>query len=191
MALSEHTALAIQRSLLDLINAEIGSGESGLREAMLPMLQRAFERGLNMGVEIAATINEQGMALLKRDLSEIGVAPTSTSHERESHQVRPRRAKSGRRRRATRGAVGQAIELVLGEKPGQRMNEIQQLATELDPTISRSSVSNELNRRKGLRYRKDGLRWFLIGETRKDEGEGPLFGAEPESLVGRPGRAAA
>jgi hypothetical protein len=193
MALPEHTALAIQRSVLDLIHAEIGSGGSALHDAMRPMLQRAFARGLNMGVEIAATANAQGIALLKRDLSEMDVAPSSVSHEQEPHQARrPRRATSGvKRRRAPRGAVGQAIDLVLGDKPGLRMKEIQELATELDATISRSSVTNELRRRKGLRYRQDGLQWFLIGDTRKEDGEGPLFGAEPDSMVGRSGLAAA
>ena len=188
MALPEHIASAIRSSLRDLINAEIGSGGSALQDAMRPMLQRAFMLGLNIGVGIS----EQGLILLKRDLSEMAAAPSPPSPDESRQAQRPRRIGSGaRRRRALRGAVGQAIDLVLGEKPGLRMKEIQQLATDLDPTISASSVTNELRRRKGLRYRQDDLQWFLIGATRKEDGEGPLFGAEPDSLVGRSGLAAA
>jgi hypothetical protein len=113
------------------------------------------------------------------------------SSQPERPRRRYRRRVPAKQKRAPSGSVGRVVDLVLAEHPGSRVVEIGDLVVQRDPTISRSSVTNELRRKLGQRYRKEGVRWYRIGDPRKEDGEGPLFGAEPESSVGGSGLAAA
>jgi hypothetical protein len=179
--MSDHLIAAMQRSIDELLDG--GSGDA-VRQALRPILERAFRDGVRAGMELSSSLTqsaiEDAIARIVR-LTE-AVRPLTTHARRPAGQPR---------HRAISGAVGQAIELVLQERPGLRIIEIQQQAKSLDPTISATSVTNELRRKKDSRYRQDGKRWFLIGDTEKEEVEDRSFAAETESSVGGSGRAAA
>lgn len=183
MPLPDHVTAKIRRSLHDLLGAELGAGAGALQEAMRPMLQRAFVYGINLGVSLTAAASGQGIETLRQDLTdELGIVPPPiTTAPRPARQARVARGGKSGKPRAAAGAVGQAIDLVLADQPGSRIVEVQDLAVQLDPSISRTSVANELRRYIGKRYRQEGKRWFRIGDTEKGEAEaGSLaYGAEP------------
>lgn len=86
-------------------------------------------------------------------------------------------------RRAPRGSVGTALEIVLKAKPGSAITEIEAEAVRLNPEISTKSVGNELRRMEGKKYRRDrpgGYQWFLI-EDREDEGSPTATGSPSSS----------
>lgn len=186
MPLPDHVAARIRRSLEDLYGTELGVGAGALQEAMRPMLRRAFERGMSIGVALSASASGLAIDGLKTGLADdFGIsAPAAPTTAKAANRPRsPRAAKSGKTRAAP-GAVGQAIDLVLADQPGSRIVEIQDLAVQLDSSISRSSVTNELRRYLGKRYRQDGKRWFRIGDQEKGSGLAPK--AVPDPLVGGP-----
>ena len=168
---------AMQRSIDGLLDGETGDT---VRHALRPILERAFQEGVQVGMQLSSSAIDDAIAQIGR-LTE-ALRPTTARARRPSDQPR---------HRAISGSVGQAIELVLQERPGLRIIEIQQSAQSLDPTISATSVTNELRRKKDSRYRQDGKRWYLIGDTTKEEVEDRSFAAETESPVGGSGRAAA
>jgi hypothetical protein len=192
MPLPDHVTARIKRSIEDLFSAELGAGAGALQDAMRPMLRRAFERGMSLGVTLSASASGQGIEALKTGLIEdLGIAaPTPPATPRPANRTRVARATKSGKQRAAPGAVGQAIELVLADQPGSRIIEIQDLAVRLDPTISRSSVTNELRRYLGKRYRQEGVRWYRIGDTEKGSGLAPPT-VVPDPLVGGPEAATA
>lgn len=66
--------------------------------------------------------------------------------------------------RAPRGALRDAIERALRERPGQTEQELQVYVGQLDRRVSPRSVGGELRRLKGDRYRQEGRKWFLLTE---------------------------
>lgn len=69
-------------------------------------------------------------------------------------------------RRAPRGSVATAIDNVLTVQPGLSITEIETEVAKLNPEISNKSVGNELRRmerKKYIRDRAGGYRWFLMG----------------------------
>jgi hypothetical protein len=100
----------------------------------------------------------------------LGSVPRRDEAEPRSESASSRPARR-RRRRVARGTVRPLVELVLSDQPGLRVNEVQAGAVLLDPTISPTSVGNELRRLEGQRYRREGKRWFLIGDTEKGKAE--------------------
>src|SRR6266851_3202424 len=144
MPIPDHVATRIKRSLDDMLSAEIGSGSGTLYDAMRPLLQRAFERGISLGVTLTAAASGQGVESLKAGLTEhFGLPATpAASVARPTRRLRAQRSSGSGKTRAAPGAVGQAIELVLADQPGLRIVEMQDVVAGLDPTISRSSIVN-------------------------------------------------
>lgn len=174
---ASETALAtiINRSLAGMLN---GGFSDALQEAFRPLLEEAFRRGMRVGIERAKNAADTAIDLLmtierpdgeQQTLGfQVKVRPTATPRE------------SGKR--APPGAVRPIVELALQDRPGARMIEIQNISKMLDAGISPSSISNELNRHLGTRYRRDDGRWFLIG----DPGQVPGLALErvPGASVG-------
>jgi hypothetical protein len=67
-------------------------------------------------------------------------------------------------KRAPRGLVGEVVELVLETHPGLTLSEIETLARDADERVAPKSISNELHRKKGEKYRQEGRHWYLIAE---------------------------
>jgi hypothetical protein len=193
MPLPDHVNARIRRSIEDLFSAELGTGTGALQDAMRPMLQRAFVRGMGIGVSLSATASGQGIETLKSGLIEdFGITtPAPAMTARTANRPRVARASKSGKPRAAPCAVGQAIELVLADQPGLRIVEIQAVAVGLDPTISRSSIVNELRRKLGTRYRQEGVRWYRIGDAEKESAADPSLGPGLNSLADGSGRAAA
>lgn len=69
-------------------------------------------------------------------------------------------------KRAPRGAVRPAVQLVLEEMPGLGSAAVAAKIAEMDSQISPHSVSNELNRNRGKRYwQARGGGWYLSQEA--------------------------
>lgn len=192
MPLPDSVTARIRRSLEELLSAELGTNVGALQDVMRPILKRAFERGVHVGVTLTAAASGQGIESFKAGLiEELGPAPAAPVAAKPlPHRPRIARASKGGKPRAAAGSVGQAIDLVLADQPGLRIVDIQNMAVELDPAISRSSVTNELRRKVGTRYRKDGTRWFRIGDQEKGAGLAPRV-VVPDPLVGGPEAATA
>jgi hypothetical protein len=90
------------------------------------------------------------------------------SEPETSADSRQRRRRS--RRRVPSGTLQPIVEMILTEQPGLRIAAAQEVARTLDSTISPSSVGNEIRRHEGTRYRREGVRWFLIGDPKQAPG---------------------
>jgi hypothetical protein len=182
------------RGLGGLLNGNFGAA---VQEAFRPLLEQAFRNGYRAGVEFARKATAAPLDEALREL--VAAAPpaphiplVSASGSKAPGPRRPRRVRPRQSGRAAPGSVRPAVELALEQNPGARIIDIQRLATSLDPTISATSVTNELRRNSGTRYRQEGVRWFFIGgSTEKGKGEARSFANEPDLLVERPSHAAA
>ena len=189
MQLPEDMSEEIRQALAGLFRGETASA---FQEAFRPLIETAFRQGVAFGIR--KVLNGGSILLANFEQTEPSQGQqhrAGVSSELERPRRRYRRRAPPKQKRAPSGSVGRVVDLVLAEHPGSRVVEIGDLVVQRDPTISRSSVTNELRRKLGQRYRKEGVRWYRIGDPRKEDGEGPLFGAEPESLVGGSGLAAA
>ena len=183
MALPEDVSDELERSLAALLR-----DDSAFRAAVHPLIKEAFHRGAAFAVQQMMEMGARYLAALNaanRSVEE----PLAAAHERQvrppSRGTRPptrRRRRSEVKPRAAAGAVGQAIDLVLDDQPGMRIVEIQDRVAQLDPTVARTSVTNELRRKKGTRYRQEGMHWFRIGDTEKGSG---LHGNRPCRIFSR------
>lgn len=71
-------------------------------------------------------------------------------------------------KRAPRGLVGEVVEAVLINEEGLSLLEIEERATTLDPRVAPKSISNELHRKKDVKYRQDGRKWYLLGSEKPE-----------------------
>jgi hypothetical protein len=192
MPLPDQVNATIRRSLQDLLDHELGPAAPALFDVMSPMLRRAFECGVNLGVSLSAKASGEGVDALRKGLIEelgfvVPARPTAVKTARRMKTTRASRTSTGGdKERAQSGAVGQALEIVLAEHPGIRIVDAQGFVASLDPTIAATSVTNELRRKKGTRYRQDGMRWFLIGDPGQAAGLA-RYQPVPVALVGEPG----
>src|SRR4051795_2492906 len=60
------------------------------------------------------------------------------------------------KRRAPRGNVRALVNRILGTSPGLSTGKLGETAATIDNRVSPSSVSNELRRYEGVRYKKEG-----------------------------------
>jgi hypothetical protein len=159
-------ATMMNRSLGGMLN---GNFSTAVQDAFRPLLEEAFRRGVRVGSD---------MSKHAIDAMLIAVSPDGT---RQAVTVEVKSYVEGVRRRSPPGAVRSLVELILQDAPGSRVRDIQNMSQALDATISQSSVSNELNRHRGIRYRQEGRGWFLIGETEqvKPSADSLSYGAEP------------
>jgi hypothetical protein len=185
------------RSLIaNLLPAPEGDDPLGsvMREAMRPFVRDAFRQGLVVG-----------LALGRENVFEalLGAEKMIADAFSERPARRAPRAEGGEHR----GAIAPLIDLVLEDQPGLRAVEIETKVVELDPSLVAASVGNELRRQEGKRYeRRDGKRWFLIGDPEQGSGLAPATVPDPSvgpdeagtpsssgpaSLAGRVGQAAA
>jgi hypothetical protein len=89
--------------------------------------------------------------------------------------LRPREERSDTQSRAPRGLVADLLKTALRESPGSSIIALEEWVTKADPRVSSKSVGNELRRFAGKRYRRDGRKWFLMGESVQQEtAEEPL-----------------
>jgi hypothetical protein len=175
MALPEDTSNELQRSLSRLLKDDMGNA---LQDAVRPLLQDAFHRGaalairqmMRIGEEYLAALDALGKPTQEHDELADARAPGRHRHVSRRSANRRRRSSGTSKPRAASGAVGQAVDLVLVEHPGSRIIEIQEFVAVLDSTIARTSVTNELRRKKGTRYRQEGVRWYRIGDQEQRSG---------------------
>jgi hypothetical protein len=193
MALPEDLSDELQRSLAALLG-----DDRALRAAVHPLIKGAFHRGAAFAVQQMMEMGARYLAALDAANRPVEEPAAAAAHGAAAHDQVPRRARAPIRRRrrsevrprAAVGAVGQALDLVLAEHPGLRIVEAQSLVKELDPTISPTSVTNELRRKKGIRYRQEGVHWFRIGDTEKGTAEVGSF-ANGADLLGEGSKVAA
>ena len=180
MTHDDQFSAAMSHSLGGMLN---GGFSSALQEAFRPLLEEAFRRGVRVGAEMSKRAIDAALLGYEPQAKGDALAEAGNSTAISTPPS------SGRR--ATPGTVRQIVKLVLQDTPGARVIEIQNTAKTLDASISPSSVSNELNRHKGTRYRQEGRQWFMIGETElaKPQADSLSYGAE--SAAGGDDRAAA
>jgi hypothetical protein len=189
MPLPEDVSEEIRQALSGLFKGETASA---FQEAFRPLIEAAFRQGMAFGIR--KVLNGGSILLASFEQTEPNQSQqqrAGASSEPERPRRRYRRRAPPKQKRAPSGAVGRIVDLVLAEHPGSRVVEIGDLVVQRDPTISRSSVTNELRRKLGQRYRKEGVRWFRIGDTEKRMGADRALSDEPDLLAGRPGLPAA
>lgn len=137
-----------------------------MREALRPVIEQAFRAGFRAGAETAKSAVDRAIETALRSGEQAlrnTIAPRADSEV--SVDSRPHRRRG--RRRVASGTLRTLVEMILTEQPGQRVAAIQEAAQEIDNTISPTSVGNEIRRHVGTRYRREGVRWYLVGETEK------------------------
>lgn len=173
----------ILRHMSDLLSATIGpllSDEveqrlgAAIRDLARPLIEEAFQQGFRAGIAAGKDSVERAFGhALRQAEQEFRVA--KARQERPAAKTDSPRRSPARRRRVASGTLRPLVELILSDEPGLRVAEIQAKAVELDNTVAPTSVGNELRRMEGTRYRRDGKRWFIIGDTEKGEATvGPL-----------------
>ncbi len=129
-------------------------------------LREAFERGYRLGaVETRDKIMRAAGAMdapAEGTQKEIP-APRSSLQDEEPKRVWP----PGR---VERGTVRRVLNEVMSETEGYRIAEIGERARMREPSVSPTSVPNELRRNEGTLYRKVGELWFKIGSETKTAG---------------------
>ena len=118
---------------------------------------------IERGLDAALRAGEQAL----RNAAVHGERPAAGDDSRIT-----RRRRSGRRRVAS-GTLRTLVEMILRDQPGQRIAEVQNAARAIDSTIAPTSVGNELRRNENTRYRREGKRWFLVGENEQRSGLAP------------------
>jgi hypothetical protein len=144
--------------------------------AMRPVLRKAFEAGVKIGVSMAAnaakamlddalrSVNERLKPLEAQTEKLLKVAQTVTA--KAAPHVSKKRSPAHRRiKRAPRGRVSEIVQKVLKEYPGAATSEVEEFGIIEDPKVARKSFGNELRRGSGSSYRKDGSGWYLISDS--------------------------
>jgi hypothetical protein len=179
---------SVMATLLDGAEQQLGTI---VRDVVRPFVEDAFRKGVRAGINLSRESTIRGYDVVERGVEKmLGSAPRRDEAEHRSESASSRHAQR-RRRRVARGTVRPLVELVLSDRPGLRVNEVQAGAVLLDPTISPTSVGNELRRLEGQRYRREGKRWFLIGDTGKRKAEDRSLADGADLSVERPDYAAA
>jgi len=170
--------------LLDGAEQELGTLVLG---AVRPFVENAFRQGLRAGVSIARDSAARSFDAAEKNAERILAQANPSQH---TPAVVPRRQAKRRggtsSTRVAHGTIRPIVEAVLSsESRGLRIVEIQQQAAILDKNIAPASISNELRRNLGTRYRQvDGL-WFLNGDPQQALGLAPA--TVPSALVGAGG----
>lgn len=121
------------------------------------LLQLAYEQGVSDGIQRvfdAVKTPKQSTA----QAADFSVRPMLPQHH---HQ------------RAPRGLVAEVLAAVLAEKPGLTISDYEWLVTQRDGRISERTVGNELRRYEGVRYKRQGYRWFPIGSEEQETAGSP------------------
>ncbi len=147
---------------------------AAVRDVMRPIVHDAFRRGLQMGLALGRDAATKGFDAALRSINgafDVPAAPKAAAHD----------AGQTLQRAPTRGIIGPLIDRVLSAEPGLRATEIEQRVVRLDNNRSAGAVGNELRRQMGRRYRREGMRWFLIGSTdqAKPSADSLSYGVEP------------
>jgi hypothetical protein len=193
---------AVSSLLSDEVEQKLGAA---IRDLARPLIEEAFQQGFRAGISAGKESVERAFATALRQ-AEQDFRMAKARQERPAAKADSPRRASSKRKRVASGTLRPLVELILTDSPGLRVAEIQTQAKALDETISPSSVGNELRRMEGTRYRRDGKRWFLIGDTEQELGlalatvpdssvgpaeSGTPSSAGPASLATRVGQAAA
>jgi hypothetical protein len=133
-----------------------------LIEQMKALLEEAYRAGLRDGA--ARMRNAIMHAARVPEVDELAESVGFEHHEE-------------RERRAPRGLLRDVIRDALTARPGMTEMELQDAVRTLDARVSPRSVGGELRRRRGIDYRQEGRRWFLISSIK--EGAGPSVEAPP------------
>ena len=159
--------VTLSRLLAEDAEQQLGAA---VRDALRPALVQAFREGFRAGIEAAKNVTERGfeMALRAGDQAARNVV-AHREHGEAVTDSRPGRRRRGRRRVAS-GTLRALVEMILADQPGLRVAEVQATAVTIDNTIAPTSIGNELRRNENTRYRRDGKRWFLIGDPKQVPG---------------------
>jgi hypothetical protein len=174
---------AVIAGLLASAEEKVGSL---LREVLRPVLTDAFQQGVTVGFAMS---RESGLRGIEAGERAVQRALTAATGEANHPNLSPRRARRRPRQRVSSGTVRPIVELILSDQPGLRVAEVQAKAAELDDSISPTSIGNELRRHLNKFYRREGKRWFLIGETEQGSGLARLSPV-PDPSVGGAGTGA-
>jgi len=115
-------------------------------------LSAAYNRGWRDGSTVMreSILRAAETPILNDDLVQVGVVD------------------SGGDARAPRGLAARAIKTVLTEEPGLSIIEITSRVMAKFPNVAAKSVGNELRRREGKDYRREGkYAWFLMDQGAK------------------------
>jgi hypothetical protein len=171
------------RSTLSRLMTDDAEQQLGVavRDAVRPLIEKAFREGFRAGIDMVRGTTERAFeTALRSGEQALRSAAIHRDQLEANTDSRPRRRK---RHRAASGTLRTLVEMILTDQPGQRVAEVQIAAVGIDSTIAPTSVGNELRRNENTRYRREGKRWFLIGD--KQQGSGLAPATVPDSSVGR------
>ena len=152
---------------------------SDLLHGMKAALEAAYQRGFEAGGEamrqtiLAATASPVSLRVFGGG----GNVPPAVIAEQRA-RLRENTAFAGGElpvvrqpsQRAPRGLVSDVIRTVLRESPGLSISEIEERALRLAPDVSSKSVGNELRRREGDAYVREGkYKWYLKDQEPQKE----------------------
>lgn len=156
---------------------------AAVRDVMRPIVHDAFRRGLQIGLTLGRDAAARGFDAALRSINGAFDAPAAPAATHDAGRAVERAP--------TRGIIGPLIDKVLSAEPGLRASEIEQRVVGLDNNRSAGAVGNELRRQMGRRYRREGMRWFLIGNTGTRTPETGTSVVEGDLWATPPGQAAA
>jgi hypothetical protein len=155
-----------------------------IRAQMSSLLEDAYARGFADG---GAAMRDNILKAASAPLEQRSQSHYRLKAEPGSYSLTGFSAPSPKQR-ARRGSVRILVDRILNAQPGLTTGEIGDGAAAIDNDVSPSSVSNELRRYEGIRYRRDGRRWFLIGNAERETAEeavnGPSAAHNPEAVEG-------
>jgi hypothetical protein len=156
----------LSRLLSDDAEQQLGVA---VRDAVRPLIERAFHEGFRAGIDTVKGATERAFEVALRS-GEQALRSAAAHRDQIEANSDSRSQRRRKRRRVASGTLRTLIEMILTEQPGLRVAEVQTNAVAIDNSIVRTSVGNELRRNVNTRYRREGKRWFLIGD--KEQGLG-------------------
>ena len=162
--MTENELADVMAHLLDGAEQKLGTL---VLEAVRPFVQGAFKQGLRAGIAVARDGAARGFETAERNIDR-ALSPGQARRASDEPRRQSKRRSTGR---AAPGTIRPIVEAILsGENRGLRIVDIQRQAAILDRTIASASISNELRRNSGTRYRQIDSLWFLIAEKERAEG---------------------
>ena len=136
---------------------------NGGAAALEKLVHEAYLAGFTAGIEQVSRAAAQQVHHLKANSVSTGAPdlgrPTLNSFRRDSSPLLVVRA--------TRGAVRDAVQEIIGQHPGLTIVEYEKIAAEKAPHVAKKSIGNELRRGEGTLYERNvpgGNLWFPKGQ---------------------------
>jgi hypothetical protein len=139
---------------------------AALRETMRPFVRDAFQRGLEVGINLAREGALKELIAVRGEFTNGFEGSTTIGQDRKP--------------RISAGSIPALIEMVLTATPGLKAMEVEQRVFEYKPSVNRKSVGNDLRNQEGVRYRRDiDKLWYLIPAPAKAS----MASTEPEARL--------